>query len=157
MNIIKNTQFITIQKQRKHNKKKIGFYRRSKEKVLLSFCVPKKKIVNYLTFGKSESIQIYACVDQIKSNTWKKMHLATEVTSTTNHQLSTTTTSSMDTKNSANENNNQSKSDSAKTNNNGFLTAQELAERTIDSLLAEHPGELVRTGSPHIVISKFII
>ncbi|XP_031629353.1 uncharacterized protein LOC116344761 [Contarinia nasturtii] len=80
------------------------------------------------------------------------MHLATEVTSTTNHhQLSSSSSSSMDTKNSTNENNNQTKSDSAKTNNNGFLTAQELAERTIDSLLAEHPGELVRTGSPHIV------
>lgn len=61
----------------------------------------------------------------------------------------------MDTKSSTNENNNQTKADSAKTNNNGFLTAQELAERTIDSLLAEHPGELVRTGSPHIVISFF--
>lgn len=81
------------------------------------------------------------------------MHLATEVTSTTNHQLSTS--SSMDTKNSTNENNNQTKTDSAKANNNGFLTAQELAERTIDSLLAEHPGELVRTGSPHIVIFFF--
>ncbi|KAJ1525811.1 hypothetical protein ONE63_009014 [Megalurothrips usitatus] len=26
-----------------------------------------------------------------------------------------------------------------------------LAERTLDGLLAEHPGELVRTGSPHVV------
>lgn len=83
------------------------------------------------------------------------MHLATEVTSTTNHQLSTSSSSSssMDTKGAVNENNNQTKTDSsAKSNNNGFLTAQELAERTIDGLLAEHPGELVRTGSPHIVI-----
>lgn len=31
------------------------------------------------------------------------------------------------------------------------LTAEMLAERTIDGLLAEHPGELVRTGSPHVV------
>lgn len=31
------------------------------------------------------------------------------------------------------------------------LTAENLAERTIDSLIAEHPGELTRTGSPHIV------
>ncbi|XP_060522188.1 runt-related transcription factor 2-like [Cylas formicarius] len=31
------------------------------------------------------------------------------------------------------------------------LTAEILAERTIDGLLAEHPGELVRTGSPHVV------
>lgn len=64
--------------------------------------------------------------------------------------------SSMDTKNVSSENNNQNKTDAAKTNNNnGFLTAQELAERTIDSLLAEHPGELVRTGSPHIVNANF--
>ncbi|XP_075210248.1 uncharacterized protein LOC142317575 [Lycorma delicatula] len=33
----------------------------------------------------------------------------------------------------------------------GFLTAETLAERTLDGLLAEHPGELVRTGSPHVV------
>lgn len=76
------------------------------------------------------------------------MHLATEVSSTTNHQMS-----SMDTKAAANDNNNQNKTDPPKTNSSGYLTAQELAERTIDSLLAEHPGELVRTGSPHIVIS----
>lgn len=31
------------------------------------------------------------------------------------------------------------------------LTADMLAERTLDGLLAEHPGELVRTGSPHMV------
>ncbi|EDS27684.1 runx1 [Culex quinquefasciatus] len=31
------------------------------------------------------------------------------------------------------------------------LTAETLAERTIDGLLADHPGELVRTGSPHVV------
>ena len=94
-----------------------------------------------------------------QSKTWNKMHLATEVTSTTNHQLSTSSSSSssMDTKGAVNENNNQTKTDSsAKNNNNGFLTAQELAERTIDSLLAEHPGELVRTGSPHIVIITFL-
>ena len=31
------------------------------------------------------------------------------------------------------------------------MTAELLAERTIEGLLAEHPGELVRTGSPHMV------
>ncbi|XP_014227448.1 mucin-19-like [Trichogramma pretiosum] len=31
------------------------------------------------------------------------------------------------------------------------LTADLLAERTLDGLLAEHPGELIRTGSPHVV------
>jgi len=33
----------------------------------------------------------------------------------------------------------------------GPITADLLAERTLDGLLAEHPGELVRTGSPHVV------
>ncbi|XP_034240184.1 runt-related transcription factor 1-like, partial [Thrips palmi] len=33
----------------------------------------------------------------------------------------------------------------------GPITADMLAERTLDGLLAEHPGELVRTGSPHVV------
>lgn len=76
------------------------------------------------------------------------MHLATEVSSTTNHQ-----TPLMDTKSSNNnKNSDQTKNDTAKNANGGFLTAQEFAERTIDGLLAEHPGELVRTGSPHIVI-----
>lgn len=31
------------------------------------------------------------------------------------------------------------------------LTADLLTERTLDGLFAEHPGELVRTGSPHVV------
>ena len=31
------------------------------------------------------------------------------------------------------------------------ITADVLAERTLDGLLSEHPGELVRTGSPHLV------
>ncbi|KAK0083563.1 hypothetical protein PV325_008610 [Microctonus aethiopoides] len=31
------------------------------------------------------------------------------------------------------------------------LTADLLAERTLDGLLAEHPGELIRTGCPHLV------
>lgn len=106
-----------------------------------------------------EKLKIYEKIDKNHWKTWNKMHLATEVTSTTNHQLSTSSSSSssMDTKGAVNENNNQTKTDpSAKSNNNGFLTAQELAERTIDSLLAEHPGELVRTGSPHIVIITFL-
>ncbi|XP_050295629.1 runt-related transcription factor 3-like [Anthonomus grandis grandis] len=51
------------------------------------------------------------------------MHLASEVSSTTGHY----------------------------DRGYGALTADMLAERTIDGLLAEHPGELVRTGSPHVV------
>lgn len=33
------------------------------------------------------------------------------------------------------------------------LTAELLAERTLEALLADHPGELVKTGSPHVVSS----
>ncbi|XP_014255827.1 cyclin-K-like isoform X2 [Cimex lectularius] len=36
-------------------------------------------------------------------------------------------------------------------NSEGYITAELLAESTIESLLSEHPGELVRTGSPHVV------
>lgn len=93
------------------------------------------------------------------------MHLATEVTSTTNHQVS-----SLDTKTASNNNNNgngsQNKNDSNNkngknnnnytVNNNGISSVQELADRTIDALLAEHPGELMRTGSPHIVNIQLI-
>lgn len=82
------------------------------------------------------------------------MHLATEVSSTTNHQMS-----SMDATKTNNSNNNNSNGTSNSNNDttknttsSGYITAENLAERTIDSLLAEHPGELVRTGSPHIVI-----
>ncbi|KAI5711498.1 hypothetical protein M8J75_000860 [Diaphorina citri] len=35
--------------------------------------------------------------------------------------------------------------------NENFISAEVLAERTLDSLLAEHPGELTRTGCPHVV------
>lgn len=61
------------------------------------------------------------------------MHLSSEVSSTTNQTTADGTAS----------NNN--------TNSLGPLTAETLAERTLEQLLAEHPGELVRTGSPHIV------
>ncbi|KAL1494157.1 hypothetical protein ABEB36_009801 [Hypothenemus hampei] len=57
------------------------------------------------------------------------MHLANEVSSTTGHY--------------------DQRSFSG--GGGGNLTAEMLAERTIDGLLAEHPGELVRTGSPHVV------
>ncbi|XP_054269643.1 runt-related transcription factor 1-like isoform X1 [Macrosteles quadrilineatus] len=33
----------------------------------------------------------------------------------------------------------------------GYMSADILAERTLDGILSEHPGELVRTGSPHVV------
>ncbi|GBP50433.1 hypothetical protein EVAR_96669_1 [Eumeta japonica] len=35
------------------------------------------------------------------------------------------------------------------------LTAELLAERTIEGLLADHPGELVKTGSPHVAFNKY--
>lgn len=67
------------------------------------------------------------------------MHLASEVSSTTNPgQLDNNT-------------NGQNKI----SNSMGPLTAENLAERTLDGLMADHPGELVRTGSPHIVSMTF--
>lgn len=85
------------------------------------------------------------------------MHLATEVSSTT--QMNMDTCGSNASK-STNTNNNSASSSSGNSNNNGgnsgLLTAETLAERTIDGLLAEHPGELVRTGCPHVVnIARF--
>lgn len=52
-----------------------------------------------------------------------------------------------------NSNNNTSSSGSSKTSNDisPYLTPSNFIERTVDVLLAEHPGELVKTGSPHIV------
>lgn len=73
------------------------------------------------------------------------MHLATEVSSTTNHQMTVDSNSSVS---KGTNNINQNANNAANTP----LTAENLAERAIDSLLAEHPGELVRTGSPHVVI-----
>lgn len=77
------------------------------------------------------------------------MHVASEVTSTT-------ATAPVEKSNSSSQ-----KTSSSNSSNGGSatvanprdspLTAENLAERTIDSLIAEHPGELTRTGSPHIV------
>ncbi|GLV34602.1 Runt related B [Carabus blaptoides fortunei] len=63
------------------------------------------------------------------------MHLAGEVSSTTGHH--------------------GQDSGGGRTYHNaatgGGLTAEMLAERTVDGLMSEHPGELVKTGSPHMV------
>lgn len=79
------------------------------------------------------------------------MHLATEVSSTTNHQMPID--SNQSTTKSAN---NNSQNNNTNSSANTPLTAENLAERAIDSLLADHPGELVRTGSPHVVMFDFI-
>lgn len=89
------------------------------------------------------------------------MHISPEVSSTT---AAAAAPSDQQGKNSENLGTN-SQSDSSKisaqnnSTNGGSssnprdspLTAENLAERTIDSLISEHPGELTRTGSPHIV------
>lgn len=76
------------------------------------------------------------------------MHIASEVTSTTApSELNV---------NAGAGNQPRSSNGGSATANSGRespLTAENLAERTIDSLIAEHPGELTRTGSPHIVCS----
>ena len=82
----------------------------------------------------------------------RKMHLAaSEVSSTTNPITMETNNNSVN-----NDSNNNKESSGSANNNNGSkglqpLTAESLAERTIEGLMAEHPGELVRTGSPHVV------
>jgi hypothetical protein len=92
-----------------------------------------------------------------------KMHLASEVTSTTaapSEQQQSGKSSSAESANSTTNSGagSQRNSTPQNTSTNGGsvgrdspLTAENLAERTIDSLIAEHPGELTRTGSPHIV------
>lgn len=37
------------------------------------------------------------------------------------------------------------------------LTADLLAERTLDGLLAEHPGELIRTGKIYLLKSNIYV
>lgn len=84
------------------------------------------------------------------------MHIASEVSSTT---TAAATPSDQQSKNSENSGASNQSNHSKNSTNGGSssnprdspLTAENLAERTIDSLIAEHPGELTRTGSPHIV------
>ncbi|XP_037939399.1 uncharacterized protein LOC119672423 [Teleopsis dalmanni] len=87
------------------------------------------------------------------------MHISSEVSSTTNHQQTPTKRVS-NSVNSENSNGNNNNNNNNNTNNNNskkpvdvspYLTPENLFERTVDVLLAEHPGELVKTGSPHIV------
>lgn len=58
------------------------------------------------------------------------MHLANEVSSTTGGGQTTMSSNS---------------------ESSTYITAEMLAERTLEGLMAEHPGELVRTGCPHVV------
>lgn len=81
------------------------------------------------------------------------MHIASEVTSTTTAPTEQNGSSGV---NSQRNSSASSTNGGTATTNSGRespLTAENLAERTIDSLIAEHPGELTRTGSPHIVCS----
>lgn len=36
-----------------------------------------------------------------------------------------------------------------------YLTPENFVERTVDGLLNENPGELIKTGSPHVVSILF--
>lgn len=82
------------------------------------------------------------------------MHIASEVTSTTTPSEQNGIVGAT-VNNQRNSSVNTSNGGTATTNSGreSPLTAENLAERTIDSLIAEHPGELTRTGSPHIVCS----
>ncbi|XP_064555894.1 uncharacterized protein RunxB [Drosophila montana] len=53
--------------------------------------------------------------------------------------------------NNSNNNNSNSSSKNKPVDTSPYLTPENLIERTVDVLLAEHPGELVKTGSPHVV------
>ena len=80
------------------------------------------------------------------------MHIASEVTSTTAPSEQNGNTGTQSQRNSSTNSTNGG-SATANSGRESPLTAENLAERTIDSLIAEHPGELTRTGSPHIVCS----
>lgn len=79
------------------------------------------------------------------------MHLASEVSSTTNHSTIESAGMNNNNNNIATNNNNNNNNSSVNSNKLVPLTAESLAERTLDGLMSEHPGELVRTGSPHVV------
>uniref|UniRef100_A0A1A9WCA6 Runt domain-containing protein n=1 Tax=Glossina brevipalpis TaxID=37001 RepID=A0A1A9WCA6_9MUSC len=92
------------------------------------------------------------------------MHIISEVNSTTKtvtssskkHQRSSennnNNTNSINNNNNNNNNSNQNGTNNKKpVDTSPYLTPENLIERTVDVLLAEHPGELVKTGSPHIV------
>lgn len=90
------------------------------------------------------------------------MHIPSEVSSTTNSGHSETMHSRANGGSSASSSGGAAaKVSNSKTSANNSssgalapLTAENFAERTIDGLLAEHPGELVRTGCPHVVSEK---
>ncbi|XP_034487870.1 mediator of RNA polymerase II transcription subunit 1 [Drosophila innubila] len=70
-----------------------------------------------------------------------------------NNNNSNTNNNNNNNTNSNNNNNNNSNSNtkSKPVDTSPYLTPENLIERTVDVLLAEHPGELVKTGSPHVV------
>lgn len=80
------------------------------------------------------------------------MHISSEVTSTT-ASAEQNLSSGASTQRSSTAGSTNGGSATVNTGRESPLTAENLAERTIDSLIAEHPGELTRTGSPHIVCS----
>jgi len=83
-----------------------------------------------------------------------KMHIATEVVTSTTVAPSEQSKNSVDsssTSSGASNQRNSSTNGGTVNPRDSPLTAENLAERTIDSLIAEHPGELTKTGSPHIV------
>lgn len=77
------------------------------------------------------------------------MHISSEVTSTT----TPATEQQQQQQTQKNSNSNSGGNATQRSGRDSPLTAENLAERTIDSIIAEHPGELCRTGSPHIVCS----
>ncbi|XP_073829573.1 RUNX family transcription factor Runt related B isoform X2 [Musca autumnalis] len=89
------------------------------------------------------------------------MHITSEVSSTTTAPASNSSSkksgrsvnneNNINNNSSTTNNNNSSNSNKKPVDTSPYLTPENLIERTVDVLLAEHPGELVKTGSPHIV------
>ncbi|KAH8238277.1 hypothetical protein KR032_002277 [Drosophila birchii] len=102
----------------------------------------------------------------------QQQHQQTTTTATKRRNAESSSSSSNNSNNNnnntTNSNNNNNNSTTINNNNNTnnnnnnnvktkpvdtspYLTPENLIERTVDVLLAEHPGELVKTGSPHVV------
>lgn len=76
------------------------------------------------------------------------MHIVTDMCAAT----SVKTESKRNVENNSNANVNNNKCNKThKKDESPYLTPENFIERTVDGLLAEHPGELIKTGSPHVV------
>lgn len=78
------------------------------------------------------------------------MHIANDLNSSNSVKIEGSRNNSENNNNNNNNVVNSSKS-SSKKDESPYLTPENFIERTVDGVLAEHPGELIKTGSPHVV------